>query len=379
MELSLFIMLSKILEGFSHKSGIPRIIFFVLLGIMLSFIRFSTGYSISSVLEAFAILGIVSLLFLAGLEGSLKYFVRGLRDAGIIALGGILGALGCGLLTYYVLGLDFPEALAIGIILSATSVSVTVDALSEMNKIHTREAMLIVEAAVVDDVIGLILLSFLSSYEENIGLSNIVIVPLLAFIIWCLTAWFSSRYMDRVLKVMKKLNVLYGIEAVSLSILLMLAFIAHGIGLSFILLAYAYGIGMAVNRYFAKRIRESTGLIASVFAPLFFIYVGYKLDLEYLFMFELTSIIYVVIIIVGLGFLSKLAGCYISARLTGLDHKNSLTIGIGMIPRSEVAMVASTMAYELGLIEADIYAAVLVMIFSTVLLAPVLLKKILIM
>ncbi len=376
LELALLILTAKMLEGLSRRVSVPRIVFFVMLGVLLAFARYFFGYNISGVLEAFATLGIVSLLFLAGLEGSLRYFIRGLKDAGIIALGGVLGAIGCGLLTVFIFNLNIIEALAIGIILSATSVSITVDALSEMNKLNTREAMLIVEAAVVDDVIGLVLLSFLSTYENGINLLSMTVIPISAFIIWYFTAWFSSRYMDKILKTIGRLNVLYGVEASSLAILLMLAFVAHGIGLSYILLAYAYGIGLATNRYFAKRIRESTGLIAAIFAPLFFIYVGYKLDLEYLLAIDVASIIYVIIIMVLLGFISKLIGCYIGARLVGLRHKNALIVSVGMMPRSEVAMVASTLAYELELIEADLFAASLVMILSTALLTPILLRKI---
>ena len=378
LELALLILGAKLLEGLSRKIGIPRIVFFVVLGVFLALLKYFLGYSLSGVLEAFATLGIVSLLFIAGLEGSLRYFVRGLKDAGIIALGGVLGALCCGLITIFILNLNLVEAVAIGIILSATSVSITVDTLTELNRMNTREAMLIVEAAVVDDVIGLVLLSFLGGFRDNIDPFSLAIIPLSAFIIWYLTAWFSSRYMDKVLKTVGRLRVLYSIETVSLAILLILSSIAHGIGLSYILLAYAYGIGLATNRYFAKKIRESTRLFAAIFAPLFFIYVGYKLDIEYLFSMNLFTILLMSAVMIVLGFTSKLLGCYVSGRAVGLNHEKSLIVGVGMIPRSEVAMVASTLAYELELIEADLYASILIMILSTALLTPIILKKVLI-
>jgi Kef-type K+ transport system membrane component KefB len=376
LELAVLIFLAKILEGYSRRINTPRIVFFVLLGVTLAFIRYYTGYALSDVLEAFATLGIVALLFLAGLEGSLKYFMRGLKDAGIIALGGVLAAVGFGLSTIILLGLDFGKALAIGIILSATSVSVTVDTLSEMNKLNTKEAMLIIEAAVVDDVLGLILLSFLGAYKNGLDIFSLTVVPVSAFIVWYLTAWFSNKYMGSILKAIGRLNVLYGLESVSLAILLLFAFLGHSLGLSYILLAYAYGIGLASNRYFARKAYSATSLIAAIFAPLFFIYVGYKLDVEYLYSVNLLSIAYVLTIVTILGFLSKFVGCYLSARLVGLNHKSATVIGVGMIPRSEVAMVATALAYDLGLIKADLFAASLVMILSTVLVTPILLKKV---
>ncbi|OYT55485.1 MAG: hypothetical protein B6U76_05900 [Desulfurococcales archaeon ex4484_217_2] len=263
-----------------------------------------------------------------------------------------------------------------GVILSATSVSVTVSTLEELGKIDSREAMLIVEAAVVDDVIGLVLLSFVGAFGENVSPLTIVSIPFIAFLVWYGTAVFASEYMDRILKRIGRLGVIHGVEAFSLSILLILSFIAQEIGLASVLLAYAYGIGMAVHRYFAKKISSAVGFISAIFSPLFFIHVGYKLDLEYLFKVDLLSIIYLVVIIVVLGFLSKIVGCYLASRLMGLSHKSSLIISIGMVPRSEVAMIAATTAYELKLIGADLFAAYLIMVIATVIIPPILLRKI---
>ncbi len=379
LELAILILIAKLFEGLAKKTGIPRVVFFVILGVCMAYMKFLFNYTVSSVLEAFATFGIVSLLFLAGLEGSLRYFIRGLKTAGIIAVGGVVGALLCGFLAMAILKLGLNEAIAIGIVFSATSVSVTITTFEELGMLNTREAMLIVEAAVVDDVIGLVLLSFLGAFKEEVEYMTLLSIPVIAFLVWYGTAWFSSKYMDSVLKNIGKLRVFYGVEAFALAILFILAFLAQEIGLSSILLAYAYGIGLASHRYFAKKIGGAVGFISAVFAPLFFIYVGYKLDVEYLHSIDILSILYIVAVIIVLGFASKIIGCYIASRLIGLPHKSSLVVSIGMVPRSEVAMIASTLAYELGLIEADLFAAHLTMILATVLLAPIVLKKILTM
>ncbi len=375
-EIAILILVAKSIEGLAYRIGIPRVVFFVLLGILIAFVKFFTGYVFSTVLEVFSTIGIVSLLFLAGLEGSLRYFIRGLKVAGLIAVGGVAGAMCCGFLAMILFNVDWLTAFAFGVILSATSVSVTVSALEEMGKLDSREAMLIVEAAVVDDVIGLVLLSFLSAFQQHVNYLWLLSIPFIAFLVWYGTAWFSSKYMDIIYKYIGRIGAIRGIEAFTIAILFILAFVAQELGLASVLLAYAYGIGVATHRYFAKRVKDSVGFIAAIFSPLFFIYVGYRLDIEYLSNIDLLSILYAVIIIVAFGFISKLVGCYLAARAMGLSHKSSLVIGIGMIPRSEVAMIAATISYEINLIGPDLFAAYLVMILATVIISPILLKKV---
>ncbi|MET1160644.1 MAG: cation:proton antiporter [Thermoprotei archaeon] len=375
-EIAVLIIAAKLLEGISIRTGIPRVVFFTLLGVMISFIGFISNYILSEILGVFATLGIISLLFLAGLESSLKYFVRGLKHAGIVAIGGVLGALGFALLAIPLLNMTLYEAFLIGVVLAATSVSVTVSVFEELGKLDLPEATTIVEAAVVDDVIGLILLSFLSGTGSTVNPLVMFSIPFIAFIIWYSTAILASRYMDILLKKVLKIGAIKGIEAFSFSILLILAFIAEKIGLASILLAYAYGIGLATHRYFARKVEEYARMLSAIFAPLFFIYVGYRLDFEYLLSLDLFTIVYVVTVITVLGFLSKFIGCYIAARAVGYNHKSSLIIGIGMIPRSEVAMVAATAAYELELIASDLYAAYIVMILLTTILSPIILRRV---
>jgi len=146
------------------------------------------------------------------------------------------------------------------------------------------------------------------------------------------------------LKRVSKLKLEYGVEIFTISILFLLAFIAEEIGLSAVLIAYAYGIGLASHRYFASRKREAVGLISALFAPLFFIYVGYKLNIGYLMKINLASIAYLIIMIVLFGFISKIVGCYVFSRIVGLSHRSSLLIGVGMVPRSEVAMISASLA-----------------------------------
>uniref|UniRef100_A0A7C2Z8S8 Cation:proton antiporter n=1 Tax=Ignisphaera aggregans TaxID=334771 RepID=A0A7C2Z8S8_9CREN len=375
LEIAVLILIAKFLEGMSKRIRLPQVVFLVAFGVILSVFRYSTGLELSSVIEALATLGIVLQLFMAGLEGSLRLLIWGFRAAGLIAFGGIAGSLAFGVIASSILGLDLIQGFALGVVFSATSVSVTVSVFEELGMVDSKEAMYIIEAAVIDDVAGLVLLSFLYTTKSAANLLYISLIPFAAFAIWFGTAFLTSRYADDLLKEISRLGATRGIEVVAIAILFLLAFIAQELGLASILLAYAYGVGLASHRHFAKRIAGSSEILVAIFAPLFFITVGYNLDISYLMTVSVATVICVSALITVFGFLSKIVGCYISSRALKLDHKSSLIIGVGMTPRSEVAMIAATTAYSLGLIDTTVYVACIVMVLVSVIISPIILRR----
>jgi len=375
LEIAVLILVAKLLEGLSKRIRLPQVVFLVTFGVILSVFKYSAGLELSGIIEALATLGIVLLLFMAGLEGSLRFLIRGFRAAGLIAFGGIIASLAFGVIASIVLGLELIQGFALGVVFSATSVSVTVSVFEELGKIDSKEAMYIIEAAVIDDVAGLVLLSFLYTIRSAINLLYTSLIPFAALAIWFGTAFLTSKYADGLLKEVGRLGVTRGTEAFAIAILFLLAFIAQEVGLASILLAYAYGVGLASHRYFAKKIASSSEILIAIFAPLFFITVGYKLDVSYLMTVSVAAIIGVSALITVLGFLSKLLGCYIASRALKLDHRSSLVISIGMIPRSEVAMIAAATAYSLELINTSIYTACIVMTLASVIISPIVLRR----
>jgi len=376
LEVALLIIASKTLEAVFIRIGLARLMAYLTLGIAIAVLRHYVGIELSSIAIALANMGIISMLFLAGLESSLRQFIRGMKRTSVVAFGGVLGAMGLSIAVFPLIGRGMVEAFALGVILSATSISVTVKTFEELGLLDTHEAQLIIGAAVVDDVIGLALLSLLHGFSSgSIDILYVVVIPLAAFTVWLGVAFLMSRYGPQLFKAVLKLRLEAGVVSVAFALVLLFAYIASTIGLSSILLAYAFGLGIAGSRYFAKRIEEAMRIISSIFAPLFFIYAGSRIVLEEL-LSELSTAIGVMLLVIVLAIVSKIVGCYIASRAIGLDRVKSMVIGIGMVPRAEVGLIAATFCIELGVIGHDVFAGILLSISITQFLTPITIKMI---
>lgn len=371
LELALLLGSAKLFEVFFVRIGLPRVLGYVIAGLFLS----AMNFTVSDVIHALALLGIITLLFNAGLESSTREFFRGLKSSGIIAVGGVVGSVIAGLATIPLLQVSFREAIAIGIILSATSVSLTVKTLEELNAFNTREANAIVGAAVVDDVLGLALLSTLQGIKEGvISIDSIIGVSALAFAFW-LAVSYGFQLMSRPLfKTLMRTKIEAPLLTITFIILMLLSYLASYIKLSAILLAYAFGLGLASYPYLARRLIQDISPIVALFTPLFFVYAGVIVELEELVEYEVAHYAYIVIILISLAILSKILGCYIGARIAGFSNIDSMIIGIGMVPRAEVMLTSATLSFQLGLIPTHTYTGILMILPVTSILVPILLK-----
>lgn len=371
LEFAVLLGLAKVLEIVFIKIGLPKVLGYVVAGLLLS----AMNFTVSDVIHALALLGIITLLFDAGLESSTREFFRGLKSSGIIAVGGVVGAILAGLATIPLLHASFAEAIAIGVIFSATSVSLTVKTLEELGSLNSREANAIVGAAVVDDVLGLALLSTLPGIREGvISLDSIIGVSVLAFAFW-LAVSFGFQFMSKPLfKTLMKTRMEAPLITIIFIILMILSYLASYIKLSAILLAYAFGLGLASYPYLARRLSHDIMPIVALFTPLFFVYAGVIVELEELVEYEIGHYTYIVVTLILLAMASKVFGCYIAARLAGFTNIDSLIIGVGMMPRAEVMLTSATLSLQLGLIKTHIYTGVLMVLPVTALVVPILLK-----
>lgn len=372
LEIALMLTLAYALAALVKRLGMPRVMGYLLAGIALSL----AGFKPHPTVRAFATLGIITLLFHAGLEGSIREFFRGLKASGLIAFGGVIAALAAGFVAVPLLGLSIEGGFALGVILSATSVSLTVTTLEELGKINSREANAIIGAAVVDDILGLALLSALSGLA--LGKVDVLLIPsitVLAFAFWVavsLGTGFASRF---IYKLSNAIEPREGVVVVVFILLMALSYAAAYMKLSSILLAYALGLGMSSYRYIGRVIESRVWSLITLFMPLFFVYAGIVIDMEELIAMGIYRNLWVMLIIVAFGFLSKIVGCYLAARASGFDSHKSMVIGVGMVPRAEVMLVAAALSYEEGLIPTDVYLSTLMLILFTSLLVPPLLKR----
>jgi len=265
--------------------------------------------------------------------------------------------------------------LFIGTIMSATSVSITVAALKELGKLSDRVGTTIVSAAIIDDVIGIIVLTVVtglsgsaaSGNTGNVGEVLLKVVLFFAgavgtgFLVYRGMAWLDRRYSHQ-----------RRIPIISLCYCFVLAYLAETyFGIADITGAYVAGVilcNLADRDYIEKRVDISSYMI---FAPVFFAGIGLKTTFGAMD----TRLIFFSICFVGIALAAKVIGCGGCARLLGFDRHESLCIGAGMMTRGEVALITAQKGLAVGLLTADFFTAVILLILVSSVITPVILKK----
>lgn len=329
------------------------------------------------VIDIFSRYGIIFLLFMVGLESSVEELKHTGRDSFFVAIIGVVAPMLLGFGMVYLL---MPESslgadLFIAATLSATSIGITARVLTEMNKLRTREARTILGAAMLDDVLGLIILAIVSSIVINGDLDVMVIVRIT---IASLMFFIGSLLLGPVVlrKSIYFFRFLEHWEAklfVSFLFIMALSWMASFIQLATIIGAFTAGV-ILHDEYFkglvpTKKIRTIYDLLSpleSILAPMFFILIGIQVKLESFFHWN------VIALAIGLVF-AAVVGKLISGW--GASSKNDrLLIGIGMLPRGEVGLVFASIGQTLGVIADDLFSAIVLMVLITTFIAPPLLK-----
>lgn len=369
VELGLALLLAKLLSHIFEKIKQPAVIGEILTGILIGpFImgRFFNIDFLSVEIEGVAQLGIIFLLFISGLEISIGELKTSGRRGIITAIIGGLFSFFCGYLVGYFMGYSILVNIAIGNIFVATSVGVSVRTLMELGTLRSQEGQVILTAAVIDDVMGIIILS-LTLGQGEIGMSFAKI--LLFFGIFFAAFYISHRIREIKLHIPRLV-------------------LTMGIALAFLFSAFAKSLGLAtvIGAFFAgllvsnfpqkKRIKEFTRQIGEVFfIPLFFIWIGASFDFH-----ALDDIGAFVVLFITLALIGKLVGSTVGAKISGMRFRESVVVGIGMMPRMEIALVvvATELAREIfdePLAHQMMAGTILLVIIST-LITPFLLKMI---
>lgn len=375
------------------RFGQPKIIGQILLGILigpslLGLIEISPS-SIGAIngnifdqlpeIGTIATLGAIILLFIIGLECDMKEIYT--RKSIVIATSGVILPWVCGfLLADYMLpvpitGTKFAQSVMIGAALVATSVAITAGVLKEMGLIGSKPAKMILGAAVVDDVLGMIVLAISSvlAVGGDIQILNIIWIVIAAVVFVVAGAFIGSRYISKLIAAVERKGAQSNLPEsgflLALVFAFLYAFVAETIGISAIVGAFVAGTSLA-NSTHAKKFRRDTEVLSWVFTPIFFIALGIlvniRLPLEaWIFALALTLVAAV----------TKLAGCGIPARLMKMSNRESLSVGLGMIPRMEIAMMIALYALWKGVISQEIYSVIVLMGLLTALFTAPLLKR----
>lgn len=376
LDLSIIIIVAKLLEELISYYGYPPVLGDILAGIILgpSVLDLLTP-EIIDYLDVIKWIGIISLLFLAGMETKFTQFMRSLKNSTIIAIGGIVGSFVLGYLAGIFAGLNSAQSIFLGTILTATSVGLTVKTLSDLGAIGTRYFTIILGAAVLDDVGGLIVFG-LAIAVVTTGFARIeeliltVILAILFYIVIMFTLHKSSRMIWGILKHVSHLE--DSIIAFLLGLTLIIAWASVKFNLSLVIGAYVVGLAFSEIRG-VENVIHRFSLIPNIFASIFFVLSAASIDIKpYLMHFEYLGFISIVVIAAIVG---KVLGCGLAAKLSKLDWISSLFIGFGMLPRAEVALVISALGKGYNVVTDSMIAATIFMIYVTSIITPLILAS----
>ncbi|SDY78212.1 transporter, CPA2 family [Proteiniborus ethanoligenes] len=315
-------------------------------------------------------LGVVLLMFIAGLETDIDEMISAGKSSFIIAMGGVIVPIAFGMGASLLFGNDAGESFFIGIILAATSVSITVETLREIDKLRTKQGITILSAAVIDDVVGIIMLSLVAGFiSPGEGQSIwLVLVKLVGFFILALVLGFLVVKLSS--KFFSFKNTTERIAGIGLIFCLLFSFIADEMGVAAITGAYLAGIMISSTPFKQKISYKMQELSYLLFTPIFFVVTGMEVDITHM----LNDLGFGVVLMVA-AILGKLIGCGFVARLLKFNKRESLQIGLGMIPRGEVALIITDIGLRLGVVHKGLFAAIIFMILTTTMISPPLLKK----
>jgi Kef-type K+ transport system membrane component KefB len=331
---------------------------------------------INEIVKAFAEIGGILILFVAGLEMTFRDF-RKVGAAGfIIGTIGVVVPFTMGYGLSLVLGLDIITSMVVGSALVATSISITAIVLQELNQSRSIEARMMISAAVVDDVLGLAILGVIVSFISTstpITALNVVVVVSTSLALWLTMTVFASFILPKVINFNSKAKYEGTVEAAATASCFGASALAAALGLSPIVGAFAAGMAVASSNTIEK-IRDYTKKISIVFSPVFFALAGAEFNFrsfittDWFFYIFFASLVIVAV-------LSKMIGCGIPASFFLKNRLKGNRVGMGMMSRGEVGLIVAGVAISAGAISQSVYAAILGMIMITTIIAPILLRR----
>ena len=372
-DLALILLSTKLFGILTRRINMPQVVGALLAGLIL-------GPAVLNILNETEFItqlsevGVIVLMFTAGLETSIQDLKKcGVASTIIATIGVIVPLIGGTLLGEFssVGGDKLMENIFIGVVLTATSVSITVETLKEMGKLNTKVANTILGAAIIDDVLGIVILTIVSSIGGEGG-ENAGIVLLKVFLFFVaatvvgviffklFSLWFDNSHKD-----------LRRYVIVAFVFCLLLSYCAEEFfGVADITGAFVAGLVLSSTKeshYISARFETLSYLFLS---PIFFASVGINATIGSMN----SAIIIFTILLVIIAVLSKIIGCYLGARICRFNHREGIQIGAGMVSRGEVALIVANKGKAMGLVNDVLFAPIIIMVVITTIVAPILLK-----
>lgn len=368
-ELFVILLLTKIAAHYSVKLKMPSVIGELLVGIiigpaMLNWIHPTTF------INYFSELGVIVLMFIAGLEGDLKLLIKYWAPALTVATLGVIVPTGTAfLLCYNLFNFSVKASVFMGLVLSATSVSITIQVLKEMHRLNTRAGAIICGAAVADDIICVILLGIASSIYGTSQHESIWLMVLKMFLFFVIVLLIGKFIVPKFLSIFQDLNATESDTAGAMILCFGTAALAVMMGMSDVLGAYFAGLAISETD-FEDHLEDKIEPIGyAVFIPVFFVSIGLQISFKGM----QNDILFIILLIIT-AILGKQIGCGLAAKMFHLSWTESNVVGAGMVSRGEMALVVANVALSSHLIDQNHYTAMILVTVITTLVAPLILK-----
>ena len=376
VSVAVIILSTKILGDLTKKVCMPQVVGALLAGVLIG----PTGLGLiaeTDFLDYTAEIGVIMLMFLAGLDTDINEIKRNSLTCLTVAGIGVIVPLIGGTVCYYFFfeagatGFDdILKAVFVGVVLTATSVSITVEALREMGKLDGKVGNTILGAAVLDDIIGIVVLTIVSSFKDSdVSVSGVLIKILLYGICMAVLALILSKGKNIIDSNIKKQRA----STYILAACLLISFASeHFFGVADITGAYLLGLFLSSHGIKHEIYRKINVPSYIFFSPIFFASVGLKVNLEGM---TGTIVVFSIVLLV-IAILTKIIGCGLGAKICGFSGKESVQVGIGMVSRGEVALIVAQKGSEMGLLSLTLMPAVVLVVIATTIFTPIILKKI---
>ncbi|KRM97104.1 periplasmic nitrate reductase NapA [Liquorilactobacillus aquaticus DSM 21051] len=370
------ILLFTTLAGhLAARAGIPAVLGQLLIGIIIGPGILNFIHS-TDLIEQFAEIGVILLMFMAGIESDMQQLKKYLKPALSVALIGVLLPVIVMGTTSLLFGYHLQEALFIGVVFSATSVSISVVVLREFKVLKGKEGATVLGAAVADDILGVLLLSFMIAIVGNTGgvagnesSSNMLIQLIFQGVffagVFLLVRWIAPGIMY----LSNKLLVPTGKTISAMIICLSMAYLAERVGLSGAIGAFFAGIAVGQTPTKKTVSNNIEPISNAIFVPVFFVSIGLGISFN-----NFLASLPFIIIMTTLAILTKWLGGELGALLAGFDRKSGRVVGTGMIARGEMALITAQIGFNAHLLDKALYVDIIFVIVVATLLAPLLLR-----
>lgn len=364
-QITIILIFSAFATIISRKIKIPEVVGQMLVGIVLSpsILGIING---GHTIEVMSEIGVILLMFLAGIESDITVLKKNFRVSITVAVAGVVVPLFIFGVVELLLGRDFSTSFFYGLVFAATSVSITVKVLQEYDKLSTKAGNIILGAAVVDDILAILILSVFTSFKNG---GNDLLYKFLMQLLFFGFLIFVHKFIPFFWKFVDKLPIFAKNTTTALLICLSLSLLADTVGMSSVIGSFFAGIAISQTEVSSKIEEYISAIGYVVFIPVFFVSIAISVNLDSLIKHPL-----IIITFTFLAIITKMVPAYCAARISKLDSDDALLIGTGMISRGEMALIVTQIGLTSMIVSESVYSELVIVIILTTLITPFLIK-----